>query len=536
MPSSSLLNLHAFHQHLLQKSQAGVQLFQSRLPAHISSYAEQFQHSLPSNPNKIEESEFFKRIAASNVVLFGDYHTLPQSQEAFCHLLETISDYTNREIQIALEVFSAEDQALINDYLSGAMPEEYFLRRIDYQNKWGFPWENYRTIVEICMRKKIRIHGINSHASGKDRLHKRDVFAGKVIEAIASENPESLVICLIGEYHLGDGHLPARLPPHLKTSRIVSNIDEYAFASFLTEPLHAATLVLKDDFYCVINTAPWLKWQSLAMWEEIHGVSEQNFYGDDSDAYTEQQYDIDYQLLQILQNLNEFLQLGLSKSDLSFDLYYKPDDNTFTHLRGKHGIKRSESLRLQADLEANGFAYIPRSKVVILDKLSLMAMIKAAGCVLYDCLNSGKITPNMSFMDRLQVQMAAQLSALILDPRRQILTRHALEDQLQKVQKKRLTGSNRKQRDAGRLTLNALKRIDSGDVRFIGQEKAAKDDLEVSCLYGRFLAEILCDEIFSAVLEGKKDNGRSGLVAVFTHVFENKIKLLSKPEDEQLIA
>ncbi|RYZ51976.1 MAG: hypothetical protein EOP07_20370, partial [Proteobacteria bacterium] len=140
MSSSALSILRAFHRQLQKSTLDGIKHFHEQSTPAIASYAKRFHDCLPKNYKRIESNFLVEQVRAAEIVLFGDFHTLPQSQVAFFELLKR--SYTlgkdqdfSRPIQVALEIFAAADQPHIDDYLSGRLPEEYFLKRIDYHNK-----------------------------------------------------------------------------------------------------------------------------------------------------------------------------------------------------------------------------------------------------------------------------------------------------------------------------------------------------------------------------------------------------------------
>jgi hypothetical protein len=419
VPSSALHKLQSFHQELYQHAIQATQHITSMNTAEISAYSRNFQASLPSTWMPSSLDEVAMPMTSAHIVLFGDFHTLRQSQRGFLRILRHIrSREPKRPLMVALEIFNAEDQPAIDEFLAGSLPEDKFLKRIDYQNKWGFPWENYQPIVAFCAQQSIPISGINSQFDTPNRLTRRDAFAANILNEWAEKNPQHLCLCLIGEYHLADQHLLAHLRPGIKTVRVVNNIDDYAFSSKDLPAESTNYLQLAQDFFCVLNTAPWIKWQSLAMWEEFHAIWD-GTHGDDFDLYTEQQYDFDYQLLHILKALNQFMGLKVNTTDLShFDLYIKPDKATRSYIKAKLKLTRTELSSAERRCELDGFAYFSPSGTVLLREPSINRFAEIAGFYLYDMLQAPKRDGRLNFMQRIERQACGTLAASIMNPRR----------------------------------------------------------------------------------------------------------------------
>lgn len=535
MSSSALSTLRAFHRQLQKSTLDGIKHFHEQSTPAIASYAKRFHDCLPKNYKRIESNFLVEQVRAAEIVLFGDFHTLPQSQVAFFELLKR--SYTlgkdqdfSRPIQVALEIFAAADQPHIDDYLSGRLPEEYFLKRIDYHNKWGFPWENYKPIVDFCVQNKIPIVGINHHTDKANRLAKRDSYAADILINTQALSPNSLVFCLIGEYHLADEHLPSMLDGK-RLLRVVNNIDDYSLPT-LDESIEAfEALELNPSFFCILNTSPWLKWQSLAMWEELHGVSEDSFYGGEIDAYTVQEYDFEYQLLFILKSINQFLGLGISPSEMSFDIYLKPDRTTLSYIRSKFGISRQTYAVAERKLHQDGFCYLPRAKAILLLDFSMHHLVEAAGFILMDCLN--KTLPKQhGFIQRVQYQICGALSGLIMNPRRANFTLNQVEAELKLLQRKRLSGEVKKYREAFKQVRDFYS--DGFHEMFKANQSLEIKDKDTNYLVSRIFGETVAHQIFKILLTSDEQEFKKGLSTLFAHDLRQQIAMLAPKEKTRM--
>ncbi|MCX6128377.1 MAG: ChaN family lipoprotein, partial [Proteobacteria bacterium] len=361
--------LQSFHQELYQHALQATQHISAMNTTEIAEYSQDFYATLPSSFYNSDVHQLLKNVESAQFLIFGDFHTLPQSQRGFLNILIQVRrQYPARKLMVALEIFCANDQTSIDDFLNRKISEEDFLKKIDYLNKWGFPWDNYRHLVLFCKENSIRITGINSQFDTPNRLIRRDTYAADILNRWIENNPNDLCLCLIGEYHLADKHLIAHLNPLSRTIRVVNNVDEYYFRSSVLSVESTEYLELKKDFFCIQNSAPWVKWQSLAMWEELHSNGEGGLI-DDCELYTEHHYDFDYQFLHILRSLNDFLKIELSSSELSlFELYIHPDQATLSHIKTKIKASRNEFAQLEQEAKINGYAYSsPSSTVIIMD-------------------------------------------------------------------------------------------------------------------------------------------------------------------------
>src|SRR5690606_5335320 len=258
-------------------------------------------------------------------------HTLRQSQRGFLRIMRSYQErLRDRKIVVALEMFKARDQRILDTYMAGQMSEQAFLEAISYENDWGFPWHNFKMILDFARVNGFPVVGINTSGGGRDTLAQRDKFAAQVLLNTAAEYPDHKIFCLIGEYHLADGHLPAALERESKKRkqtakllRVLCNTDRYYFAlQKQNDAKSTEYLKLRPDYYCVINSPPWMKWHSFSIWEEMRHLGHAELadtggdFNNDTDIFTEENYDFDYQFFEFLKRLSDFLPLKVDESDL----------------------------------------------------------------------------------------------------------------------------------------------------------------------------------------------------------------------------
>ena len=311
------LKLFEFHKNLYEKALNVANDYGSIGSPTILQYADDFYKSLPKSFKDSDLNSVLTELELSDVLLYGDFHTHWQTQKGLIRILESyITLHPEREIVLAVEMFRAADQEILNQYLREEISEDILLKKTDYEMIWGFPWENYKAIVDFAKDNGIQLVGINSDKAGRDSLKRRDVFAASVLNELVESYPESLCICLIGEFHLGDNHLPDKLKAFdLKVTRILTNIDQFYFARrAMTDYSNNDYLLLKEGLYCLLNSPPWIKWQSYSLWEEMKAAERDQEF---EEFHTFASFDIDCQIMSVLMHLTEFLNLNFREIELS---------------------------------------------------------------------------------------------------------------------------------------------------------------------------------------------------------------------------
>ncbi len=409
----------------------------------IATYSVKFAQSLPKRVKPSTQADLISAIRSNDVVLYGDFHTLRQSQRGLLRIIRTyVERHKTKKLILALEMFKHVDQDFLDAYCQGRIGEQELLDSVNYLSTWGFPWKNFKMLLDYARLHKFKVIGINSDNAGRDSLHARDNFAARIIVDKLKENPNHKVICLIGEYHLADSHLPRAIERRSRelgreapVLRIVNNVDQYYFSKVLsTRHLSTEYLRLRKDFYCIMNTPPWMKWRSYSLWEElrelggmIEGEPEQSFEND-LDLYTEDQFDIDYHFVSFVRNLLNFFDIRVESSDIeSFQVCYSPDSNFLPLLMDEYGYKRPEAARIIARASADGVYFLTHKNTVLLTSISINNLAEAAGQFILT-MRRGFVdsaeSHSESFMRRVIKEAMGMIASKILNPRRKCLELH----------------------------------------------------------------------------------------------------------------
>lgn len=287
------------------------------------------------------KEDLFQQIQQSQVVLMGDFHALHQSQKAQARVLRALTEKNKggRKVVLAVEFFEAADQEKIDKYLAGRLSEPEFLKGVQWQTRWGFPWENYRPLLRWAQKQKIPVHGINKSYKKRNAttLKSRDVFAGKKIADLVKANPDSLVFVIYGDLHLAGAHVPAEITKNLgpafgkKILRLFQNAENVYF-QLLRQNLEASTDLVRfsKNTFCLMSVPPWVKWQNYLMYlEQAYDVGLQfssDEHDDDFDDDDDDQLDYTEHVGRYVKIMAEELGLSIPVDGLSV---YTAHDSAF---------------------------------------------------------------------------------------------------------------------------------------------------------------------------------------------------------------
>lgn len=504
----------------------------------ILQYSQKFEASLPKSFTQLSQADFMSVINTARIILFGDFHTLKQTQKGLIRLARDLLQKQER-IVLALETFCAKDQATLDKYMQGLISEERFLNDVSYNRDWGFPWQNYKMILDFAREKKIPVFGVNSDEAGRDTLKHRDEFTSKKLGDICRNYPDSRVLCLIGEYHLADEHLPSEIELMSRATkltvpcvRVVTNVDRYYFdlhPDFEDVPTEEY-LQMRDNFLCILNSPPWMKWQSYAIWEEMRTAAErfdafESRGSDDEDAYTEDTFDIDFQFLSLTKTLAGFLKIAVPDAELmKFQILTGLQDVDFSTELTAMGYSAAEAKRVLEHTSRHGVHFLGSSNTVLLSTISLNNLSEAAGQFLSHVLTktSQKAGDDVEvFFRRVWTSLVGFLASKILNPRRKCMGIVEYRTFLEENEGRRLLGSLQVRRDVARAVLKHHEWIegriqsDKSLARF--PKSLIKSDRMMNYEISHAIGQLLAIGLYTKVMTGQVPPEQ------FSHTFSERL-------------
>lgn len=207
--------------------------------------------------------DVYERLQNAGIVLGGDFHSFSQSQRMHLRLLKGAQKKQNRKIVLALEVFDAHDQNLLDQYLEGQLSFSQLLDDVSWNERWpGIPSHGYERLLDWALKEKIKVSGVN--ASKLASLKDRDQFSAQKIDELAKKHEDHLIYVIYGDFHLADSHLVSYIKHYQpeRDLRVLLNSEELYFA-LAEHAVEDRFDVLKfKDCFCILSSPPWVKWQS----------------------------------------------------------------------------------------------------------------------------------------------------------------------------------------------------------------------------------------------------------------------------------
>jgi hypothetical protein len=277
----------------------------------------------------VKKEDFYDRLLSADIILFGDFHALQQSQRGHLRLLR---EWPSKEpIVLAVEFFQARHQKYLDLWLKGKLTDKKLLEKTNWIKNWGFPWEHYKPLMEWAKAQKIPVWGVNwgLNKTSLKTLKTRENFSVICLKKIKQKNPKSKVILIYGDLHLAKNQLPLAIKSneffcHSKLVRVFQNSEQLYFQA-LEKGLESKIEIVqfKSGDFCIQSVPPWVKWQSYLLFLE-------NTYDRQIDDWD---FDVDHtdHVAKLVNFLSEEFKIKLKNSKLA--IYTANDPGVFFKIR-----------------------------------------------------------------------------------------------------------------------------------------------------------------------------------------------------------
>lgn len=121
--------------------------------------------------------------AKADVVFFGEQHNDPISHWLELQVLKSLYE-KDKNLSLALEMFEADDQLVLNEYLNGTIEEKHLLSEAKM-------WQNYKTdykpLIEFAKSKKLKAVASNIPRRYANLVYRKGINALDTLPAEAKQ-------------------------------------------------------------------------------------------------------------------------------------------------------------------------------------------------------------------------------------------------------------------------------------------------------------------------------------------------------------
>lgn len=478
-------------------------------PPALEKYRAQYEKSFQRFEGHSSKAELVAEARRADIVFCGDYHTLLQAQKTSVKILREVVPH--RPVVLALEVVRAKDQRHLDAFMAGELPEEQFLRKIGYEENWGFPWEHYRIFFDFARAHQLPVVALNYKPPPRDpdRLVKRDAFAAQVLARVRRDHPGALVWVVFGDLHVAPGHIPARLDAILaargeEARRLIiyqNNKHLYFRLAQEGQLLRVDTVRLRPGEYCVLNTPPWIRLRTY-----LDHLETKVFPAYDDDEEADEDENPGYEDF-IHQLLDEVARLtGVTGVDLTdFEFCTRHHLGQLEHEVEVPGPPGTWD-RL---VETAKVHYFPEARTILLTAFDANHAAEAAGEFLHHTLSGYQAkarTEDDLFYIRALAKTFGFFASLLMNPKRKTNYFKDHDLFLRRWHRRPLSGRRAWQRQVSRLVVQHQRAMERVMQAGGGRPRLRRIYHEDQVLVGgvsRALGTIMGDKLFRALIEDR---------------------------------
>ena len=102
------------------------------------------------------------RMGQVDVVFVGEVHNNPEHHLIQVQLLQALMTRYAPPVAVAMEFFDTTRQSVLDRFMKGDLDETAFLKEVDWENAWRFPYRLYRPLLWVSRDKGSALLGINA--------------------------------------------------------------------------------------------------------------------------------------------------------------------------------------------------------------------------------------------------------------------------------------------------------------------------------------------------------------------------------------
>ena len=492
-------------------------------PADLHAYTVEGRGLLRRKYRVSSKSEILAEIDSADVVYGGDFHAHGPAQRTHLKILRHLA--VERPVILALECFEARAQKWIDAYLSGRFDLSTLKARTKWDESWGFPWEQYRPLVELAKKKSWKIEAIGvpkEGTVGRGGLARQDRETARRLRHLVLTRPAALIYVIIGELHLS--RLPAVFRKEMGRVRRLREVAihinaEAVYFELASKGLEHSVDVVRYSSqpqrdpvvrFGVISSPPWVPWQSYLL--HLDHTVDLNWEEGDGDDEDSADYDPTDHIRRLVEWIAQDLGLSVKTAGLNVSemAVYSPSDTRLwrkieTQLKGPE-----RELARRMLVRGRSFV-LPELGVGCLAQLTVNHAAHLAGEYLQCMLSKRKRAPWRfpgDFHGAIVVEALAYFGSKLINHKRQAETIHDLRTELESIP------ATDEGRDALRLALDQR----MAELVYFHQGRRRKRLVRPSHVSAYLEASLILGRMFGERLYGAyqaRKLNKKGIVAIF---------------------
>ncbi len=118
----------------------------------------------------VDQAVMLEQASRTQVVFVGETHDNPASHRLQEEILQTLQQHNPGKITLAMEMFTPEQQPVLDLWIEGQLSEKAFLQQVDWYHNWQMNFAFYRPLLDYCREHKIPLLALNADNSLKRKV------------------------------------------------------------------------------------------------------------------------------------------------------------------------------------------------------------------------------------------------------------------------------------------------------------------------------------------------------------------------------
>jgi hypothetical protein len=337
-------------------------------------YLRDFSQAFRSYQSVIDHEQLRAEVAASDILLVGDYHALPAAQRFAATLLEERAQPGDRPVVLGVETIFSRDQHILDEWWRREIDSQELQQRIRFDLDWGYDWAPFYELLLTAREHAEAVYGLD--CTPREDLRKigaRDRHAVHKLEEIRQRHPNAVIMVLFGESHLAPGHLPRVLRERLPEERVLTvlqNVDSLYWRAAGERHEQVEAVRVNSDVVCVFNSTPLEKYENYRLHLSRWGRTE------------EEGPDLAPTIYNLIDSLLRFLEIDRYSShngtqpkflvDLMPEVYCRASEARLRQLLSRHQATEEETEALVRHVEDRGSVYLPQVNAFYVREFKMM--------------------------------------------------------------------------------------------------------------------------------------------------------------------
>lgn len=127
-------------------------------------------------------NQLVQEIKNNQVIYIGENHDNSSHHQIQLYIIKTLYNQ-NKRIAIGMEMFQSKFQNTVNDYIFGNISEKKFLKKTEYNKRWGYDYSLYKPLIDFAKTNNVPVIALNIESEiikdisnkGISKLHASDL-------------------------------------------------------------------------------------------------------------------------------------------------------------------------------------------------------------------------------------------------------------------------------------------------------------------------------------------------------------------------